>query len=111
MPSVIRGDDNFDSLTHQGIGVKQTWQDVTASRSVGVTYTNTTGKPIYLSVLASTTAAPGTIKLTIDGIKYLGGNSVDRTGYPVGVCGLIPNASTYEVYITSSSIDKWAELR
>lgn len=93
------------------IGVNQTWQDVTASRSAGVTYTNTTGKPIYLSVLANTTSAPGAIRLTINGIKYLDGNSVDRTGYPVGVCCLIPNASTYEVYLASSSIDKWAELR
>lgn len=31
---------------NNSIGVNQTWQDVTASRTIGVTYTNTTGKPI-----------------------------------------------------------------
>lgn len=32
------------------IGVGQTWQNVTASRAFGVTYTNTTGKPIVLMI-------------------------------------------------------------
>jgi len=32
------------------IGVGQTWQDMTASRSSGATYTNSTGKPITASV-------------------------------------------------------------
>ena len=32
-----------------GVGVGQSWQDVTSSRATGVTYTNTTGKPITVS--------------------------------------------------------------
>ena len=35
----------------QPLGVGQTWQNVTGSRSKGVTYTNTTGRPIYVSVM------------------------------------------------------------
>ena len=47
MPSVIRGDDNFDSGDLGGIGVGQSWS--TVSRSLNVSYQNTTGGPIQVS--------------------------------------------------------------
>jgi len=40
--------DNISGL--MAVGVNQTWQDVTASRSSGVIYYNTTGKPIQVNV-------------------------------------------------------------
>src|SRR5690606_12694984 len=36
-----------------GLGIGQTWQDVTASRASGVAYQNVTGKPIALSIAAT----------------------------------------------------------
>ena len=39
------------------IGVGQTWQDVTASRAAGVTYTNSTGKPIQISIVINATGS------------------------------------------------------
>lgn len=38
-----------DSINGPFLGSGQTWQDVTASRASGVTYTNSTGKPITFS--------------------------------------------------------------
>ena len=46
------------------IGVGQTWQSVT--RTVGVTYTNNTGKPIMLCAYGS--GGSGSSTLTVDGI-------------------------------------------
>ena len=45
---VSDGDGSFSWATSGGIGVGQTWTDVTASRAFSVTYTNTTGKPIKI---------------------------------------------------------------
>ena len=36
------------ALNDQSLGVGQTWQNLTASRAVGTTYLNNTGKPIYI---------------------------------------------------------------
>ena len=36
------------------VGVGQTWQNVLSSRAFGTTYTNSTGRPIMVSVSAST---------------------------------------------------------
>ncbi|MDN4149811.1 hypothetical protein QYE80_32880, partial [Pseudomonas tohonis] len=33
-----------------GLGYAQTWQSVTGSRALGVTYTNSTGRPIFVSI-------------------------------------------------------------
>ena len=35
------------------IGVGQTWQDMTSSRAVNVTYQNTTGRPIFIGLSAT----------------------------------------------------------
>lgn len=48
------------------IGYGQTWQSVTAGRTSGTTYTNTTGKPIFVSVNVIMNA-PGST-LVIDGV-------------------------------------------
>ena len=113
MASVIRGSDNFDSLVHQGIGVNQTWQDVTASRVVGTTYTNTTGKPIFVSISTSTSVASSNgIVLYIDGVIRLGDSNIgSNSGYASGVNGIIPNGSTYAIILAGETINAWSELR
>ena len=102
MASVIRGSDNFDSLVHQGIGVNQTWQDVTASRAVGVTYTNTTGKPIQVAYTSWGLALILVNSLEI--VKSQSGNWI------VSFSFIVPNGATYK--ITDGSMGThWSELR
>lgn len=72
----------------QAIGVGQTWQSVT--RTVGVTYINTTGKPIFLTAFSS--SGSGTTTLTVDGIAVQS-NIFNNTGASMGV--VIPNLSSY----------------
>jgi len=96
------------------IGVGQTWQDVTASRSVGVTYTNTTGKPIevlfegYASGASETT---NNFLINGVGIHIIYGDlgHADRTMISV----VIPNGSTYSIENTGGivTIQSWSELR
>jgi len=81
------------------IGVDQTWQDVTGSRASGVTYTNTTGKPISIYVDISNVAA----SLSIDGVILQSGTTTTT------ISAIVPDSATY--VITSSTINRWSELR
>jgi hypothetical protein len=92
------------------IGVGQTWQNVTASRVSGTTYTNSTGKPIQVNVhYGSTNGLSSTILFaTVDGVTFnfaLNTNS----GGGVGATGnfIVPEGSTYSV----NNMLTWYELR
>lgn len=96
------------------IGVNQTWQDVTASRVVGTTYTNTSGKPIFVQIYCLMAVTNVNWGITVDGARRSGqrtdvwpGNSRNT------VQAIIPNGSTYSVSATTGSItlDTWNELR
>ncbi len=50
MASIIRGSDDFDSSGGDGIGVDQTWSEIT--RSANTSYQNTSGGPIQISCYA-----------------------------------------------------------
>ena len=113
MASIIRGSDGFDSDIHQGIGVNQTWQDVTASRSAGVTYTNNTVKPILVAVTFTGLSAADTVVVNIDGTDYsainMGGTTSGNFALPVTV--IVPNNSGYTVFCTGGVLQAWMELR
>ena len=79
------------------LGVGQTWQDVTSSRSNGVTYTNNTGKPMQIYAYQ----APSGTTMTISGVAFpVHGNST--------ICVVIPNGATYSI---AGQTSKWLELR
>lgn len=93
------------------IGVEQTWQDVTASRAAGITYTNTTGKPIIASVYFSISAANQTSYAYVDSIMVCGYAGNGTYSWRSTFSLIIPNGSTYRLTISSGSIVKWSELR
>jgi hypothetical protein len=86
-----------------GIGIAQTWQNVSASRAINTTYTNSTGKPIMVSVATPTNNANN---LLIDGIVVA--TAVYASVTPNTVSGIVPNGSTYSI---SGSFGSWCELR
>ncbi len=88
------------------IGVGQTWQDVTASRASGVTYTNTTGKPIVVNV--SSNAGTGSYNFFVNGVSIVGitESSASNNAF-MGI--IVPNGATYSTNYTS--IFNWSELR
>ena len=102
-----------------GIGVNQSWQDVTGSRALTTTYTNSTGKPIILNINISAGAVSGTqIWISINGgSAFIFAYNTNSSG-GVGAAGniVIPSGSTYYVYVTTNtgsgySLYSWHELR
>lgn len=100
----------WQSTSLSAIGVGQTWQNVTASRAVSTTYTNSTGKPILVAI-STTLSTTQQLILTVDGIEIFA-NSYNGTSGNVTVTGIVPNNSTYSVAPAGTvSIRTWAELR
>lgn len=88
------------------IGVGQTYQSVLASRSPGVTYTNTTGKPIFIHANGFGSTATNAVRIVVDGITM-------RDEFDVAegsIQAIVPNNSTYVVH-TPNGINEWVELR
>jgi hypothetical protein len=100
----------WTSASPVGLGVGQTWQDVTGSRVSGTTYTNSTGKPIFVSGRTTNFTTSTTITCTVDGVI-----AFQRTAAPGGSTEniaftfIVPNNSVYEV--SGRDIGYWAELR
>ena len=79
------------------LGVGQSWQNVTSSRSNGVTYTNNTGKPIQIYAYQ----APSGTTMTISGVTFqVHGSSM--------ICVVIPDGATYSI---AGQTSQWLELR
>ena len=96
----------------QVLGVGQTWQNVTAGRALGVTYTNSTGKPIFVKISGyGTTGAD--LRITINGLVTMYQNVFNVSATSGTVYGLVPNGSTYSASIGAGSLQSmdWAELR
>ena len=95
----------------QSIGVGQTWQSVT--RTSGVTYTNSTGKPIFVNVLVNVNNTSGTgATITVDGVLVsttLGAASGIGMAQNVTQSAIVPNGSTY--VITGNFSNTAVELR
>lgn len=91
------------------LGVGQTWQNV--SRSLGATYTNTTGKPIQVCVCTSHDELVVSIMRVSNIIVSRFRQDVSNaTGYQDSThTAIVPNGATYSV--TGGSLISWAELR
>jgi hypothetical protein len=93
------------ALPQTGFGIGQTWQNLTASRANGVTYTNSTGKPIMVST-EFTPQGGGTI--TVDGLNTVYGASVVNNSNG-GCVTVVPSGSTYSA--SNPTLIAWHELR
>ena len=93
-----------------GIGVNQTWQ--APARAVGITYTNSSGKPITVTVVVTCTNAFTVQGLTINGVTvYAGSVNVATAG--TGFSLIVPDGATYVTATNAGTITlvAWAELR
>jgi len=88
------------------IGVGQTWQSV--SRSLGTTYTNTTGRPIQVAASVQNTASA-----VVGGVTIFNSYTVSCCGVPqisyFPLSFIVPAGATYK--INGSGLATWAELR
>lgn len=106
-PQWVNGRINVRSL-----GLAQTYQDVGASRAASTTYTNSTGKAIYLSITFSGSGGASLATLAISGIPDVVKAYPNSAGTPsFTLQAIIPNGGTYSISLTSATISKWLELR
>ncbi|ECP0728181.1 hypothetical protein FYO67_19865 [Salmonella enterica] len=94
----------FDSKldASKALGTGQTWVNVTASRTAGVTYTNTTTRPICVSIPET---GDGDRGIYVGGVltAFARGADSDSTLFAI----VPPGAQ----YIFSGAFSSWAELR
>ena len=93
------------------LGVGQTWQDVTASRVLGTTYTNSTGKPISVSARTINATTAHDIYIVVAGVAIASirddGTAIGKSAY---VTAIIPKGITYSV-VSNKALSIWLELR
>lgn len=89
-----------------GLGYGQTWQDVTLSRAIGSTYTNTTGKPIIVSAMIYNTTSLG--QPDINAPVYV--NNTLASSF-IGSAVVVPVGATYRISAINSNVRYWYELR
>jgi len=111
VPLKINADNSIDG--NIGVGANQTWQDVTGSRALGVTYTNNTGKPIMVNVQAGSNVANASGVITVGGV-VMTGQAQNLAGVALVMPSVVvPDGATYAASLsagTSTGI-KWVELR
>jgi hypothetical protein len=93
-------------------GVGQTWQTMTASRAAGTTYTNSTGRPIEVSIGGRTeTTVVGNVTVTIGGSVALSryvGNQTEEFNFSL----VVPTGATYVLDVVfGTTLASWFELR
>lgn len=91
------------------IGVGQTWQNVTSSRSKTGTYFNDTGKPIVVNITILDSGQVVPIIAYVSGVMVV--NVGDMGSYDLPISFIVPNGSSYSLNIGSNNIKYWAELR
>ena len=89
------------------IGVGQTWQNVTASRVTGTTYTNSTGKPITVFLNISINTGGGAT-MVINGLSTT--INVGYSGVTIPYTIIVPDGNTYQI-TAPQGISIWMELR
>lgn len=91
------------------IGEGQTWQDVTASRSGGTSYQNTTGRPIQVS-LHWVFSGASMAQVSADGTTWVTVDVNNSQGSPSSAQFIVPPGHYYRTS-NAATIAHWAELR
>ncbi len=107
-----------DTINANSLGVGQSWQNMTASRAIGVTYTNSTGKPIFIfvelvNIYENVSAEFGILLINSVEIPFTGGGyNTYNTRKSANISVIIPNSATYKLTSQSGgAIANWSELR
>lgn len=93
------------AIDSRSIGYNQTWHAVTASRSSGVAYQNTTNKPIMIHI--QTFENGNSFEVSHDGTTWVRVNG--GTSYQRYISLIIPSGHFYK--LLGGSIVYWTELR
>lgn len=104
--------DKLDKVDALG-GSGQDWTDVSASRSIGITYTNSTGKPIEVKICGnSASASAASLSFYVDELR-VGIATSSATSWGTSTGAIVPDGSSYRTVNTGATftVSTWAELR
>ena len=98
---------------NKGLGIGQTWQNMTTQRKKDIVYTNTTSRVIMINVAGAINNSSEDMQLLIDNVLTQKINIGSRSGY---VCAVVPAGATYKITTSSNSQINpsslvWMELR
>ena len=96
-----------------GFDLGQSWVNVTSERTLGVTYTNDTGKPIVVYWNVADGDNSGQIVMRVDGIAFSMGTA-SNAGYGLSISVIVPQGSTYIASLSGNItevVTSWKELR
>jgi hypothetical protein len=112
-PSTIQGVGGQALAALSSIGYGQTWQNVTSSRAIGTTYTNSTGRPIMVIVSGTGVGANGLWGVSLNSaISYYTPSTYTASVWTA--CEfIVPAGNTYQLSQQGSSVtlQNWSELR
>ncbi|GAB1836974.1 phage tail protein [Achromobacter xylosoxidans] len=101
----------FQTVRGQAFGVGQSMQNVAGSRTIGVAYTNTTGRPIVVYISGDTnTSAGGNLGITIGGLFVTRAVWASQ-GIALAVTAVIPPGIAYVANASGVSLSQWQEYR
>ena len=91
-------------------GVGQTLQTLTGSRALNTTYTNSTGRPIYVIVYATSTNTAMALGAMLNSIQ-VAQVGVAILGAAITQSLIVPNGVTYSIAATNMTLNAWHEIR
>lgn len=92
----------------QTLGLGQTWQDVSANRSIGTAYLNSTGKAIQLAITVSEGANNSYLQISQDGSTWENLGWLAANANPT-MFAIIPDGLYYKAL--AGTVQIWKELR
>lgn len=113
----VTDDNNWEdydfSGSEPGFTTSQTWQDVSASRNLGITYTNSTGNIIGINVIVNNNSINNVgVEITLGNGEALRGSATGSSSTTPSTIAWIDPGETYTVTNNgASSIERWLEFR
>lgn len=90
------------------IGVGQSWKDMASQRAFNTVYTNSTGKPISVSVTGRNQTQQSYTELWVGSVKV--SSNYKESNSDSAVSAIIPAGANYKVMATGGTLLNWAEL-
>lgn len=111
VPSTVQGAGGQAMASLSSLGFGQAWQNLTGTRALSTTYTNTTGRPIVINVVA-TSGSTTSMTITINGVAITGSGQ-GTTGIGAQLSVIIPPGASYSASVSGSTptLAAWLELR
>ncbi len=97
-------------LNDQALGVGQTWQNLTGSRSSGTIYLNNTPRPILIKVSSKYTSSSNTLFLYVNEIEVQQIRQDADGSVNAWADLIVPSGSSYRID-SSNGFSNWSELR